>query len=337
MVLAVVVLIAVVWLVRGSGGGNSAPTASGTVTTTGSSGVTSTTPSGPLLTGELGTTAPASLTGVLADDTATPSGSATNPTAGSEVPGSTVDGSETAAATGSGVADTGATTAAPTTAPVTTSAVDPEVSGSVELEAQKSREAELKDAQQQAEAAAKAAERKVAEVKAKIKAEAAKEKAAKEKAAKAKAEAEAAAAELASRQYDAQGQLICPSSFITLTAVLANGSFPVGTKPDLGVSVQNVGDLPCVQDVSGSLQQFEVFTKAGAHVWSTQDCFPGTGTELRVFQPGETVQYSVIWAGTTSTPGCVGTRTAAPAGDYSVQARIGSLASPKLPFRITAG
>ncbi|RIJ70121.1 hypothetical protein D1871_19940 [Nakamurella silvestris] len=349
MVLAVVVLIGVVWLVRGSGG-NDPTTASGPgVSTSGTNRVTSTTTTGPQLTGDLGSSAPASLTGVLADDPTAGSGTAaaTGP-ASSGTEDTWVSGTASTRAPSTDPASTGpASTGAANTGPANTgtsaptagtapTALDPVAQGSAELEAQKSREAELKDAQQQAEAAAEAAEKKVAEVKAKIAAEAAKEKAAKEKAAKEKAAADAAAAELASRKYDPQGQLICPPSFVKATAVMASRSVAVGTKPELGVSVQNVGDQSCVQDVSGSTQQFTVLGKAGAHIWSTQDCFPGTGTELRVLQPGEAVQYSVIWAGTTSSPGCVGARTPVPAGGYTLQAQVAGVKAPNLPFTVVA-
>ena len=112
-------------------------------------------------------------------------------------------------------------------------------------------------------------------------------------------------------------------------------SFAVGSTPILGMTVTNTGAVACQRDVSGTLQTFTVLAADGSRVWSTGDCFPGEGTEVRELTPGQTVKYTVKWSGTSSAPGCTGDRAPVPAGDYSVVAQLGGLASQPAAFAMT--
>jgi hypothetical protein len=103
----------------------------------------------------------------------------------------------------------------------------------------------------------------------------------------------------------------------------------------LGLTVTNVGSVPCVRDLSGPLQVFTVHTAAGKRVWSTADCFPGSGTDVRLLAPGATVSYPIRWSGTTSQPGCTGQRTPVPPGAYTLTAAVGSASSKPIAFSIT--
>jgi hypothetical protein len=112
-------------------------------------------------------------------------------------------------------------------------------------------------------------------------------------------------------------------------------AFPVGSQPILGMTVTNVSSASCVRDLSGPLQVYTVHTAKGARVWSTADCFPGTGTDVRQLAPGRSVSYQIRWSGTTSQPGCTGQRTAVPAGAYLLTVSVGSAVSKPTPFTIT--
>ena len=50
--------------------------------------------------------------------------------------------------------------------------------------------------------------------------------------------------------------------------------------------VTNTGTEACQRDVSGTLQVFTVYAADGSRIWSTADCFPGEGTEVRELAPG---------------------------------------------------
>lgn len=103
----------------------------------------------------------------------------------------------------------------------------------------------------------------------------------------------------------------------------------------LGMVVTNAGGSACQLDVSGTLQTFTVFAADGMRVWSTADCFPGEGTEVRELTPGQTLRYTIKWSGRTSTPGCSGDRAPVSPGDYAVVAQLGSLSSQPTAFAIT--
>ena len=100
------------------------------------------------------------------------------------------------------------------------------------------------------------------------------------------------------------------------------------------MSVKNVGSVPCTRDLSGPLQVFTVYTAAGARVWSTADCFPGEGTDVRTLPAQTAVQYNIKWSSTTSAPGCAGARAEVPAGSYQLRVTIGTLRATPANFVI---
>jgi len=135
--------------------------------------------------------------------------------------------------------------------------------------------------------------------------------------------------------YDERGKLICPDSAIGITAITAEPSFAVGSQPTIGMVVTNTGTEACQRDLSGTLQTFTVFAADSSRIWSTGDCFPGQGTDIRELAPGDSVKFTVKWSGKTSQPGCEGDRATVPAGDFTVIAQLGGLSSPPSAFAMT--
>ena len=135
--------------------------------------------------------------------------------------------------------------------------------------------------------------------------------------------------------FDAQGNLLCADADISVAAAPAAPAFQVGDKPRLLLTITNTGSRTCRRDVSGVLQIFTVFGSDGTRVWSTTDCFPGAGAEVRELTPGQQVQFTIKWSGTTSSPGCASPRALAPAGNYTLVGQLGKLASPPAQFTIT--
>lgn len=132
--------------------------------------------------------------------------------------------------------------------------------------------------------------------------------------------------------YDAQGRLICPDTSISVTAIGWSDEFPVGSMPRIGMSVKNVGDETCMRDISGTLQVYTVYTADGDRVWSTDDCFPGTGHEVHRFVPGSKADFTIVWAGTTSTPGCDTERVTVKPGSYKLVAQLGDITGKPMMF-----
>jgi hypothetical protein len=101
------------------------------------------------------------------------------------------------------------------------------------------------------------------------------------------------------------------------------------------MTVTNVGSATCVRDLSGPLQVYTVHTAKGVRVWSTADCFPGTGTDVRQLAPGSSVSYHIRWSGTSSQPGCAGQREQVSAGAYLLTVSVGTAVSKPAAFTIT--
>lgn len=133
--------------------------------------------------------------------------------------------------------------------------------------------------------------------------------------------------------YDADGKLLCPDGAIGLAATVP-AEVKSGANVIVGMVVTNSGTEPCRRDVSGTAQVFTVFGADGTRLWSTADCFPGQGTEIRDLAPGQSLEYTVKWSGTTSAPGCTGDRVPLGAGSYTMIVQLGPLSSPPAAFTV---
>lgn len=131
----------------------------------------------------------------------------------------------------------------------------------------------------------------------------------------------------------ASGVAACGDGSIALTAQTEAPEYPVGGQPVFRLVVTNTAERPCTRTLDGGLQQVQVYSADGkTRLWSSDDCFPGEGTESATLTPGEEKIYSVRWAGTTSEPGCEAPREPVPAGDYTVVVGLGELRSEPVPF-----
>lgn len=128
----------------------------------------------------------------------------------------------------------------------------------------------------------------------------------------------------------------CPDTSVALTAQVAEPSYPVGQEPVFRLLVSNPSTTPCTRALDAGLQQVLVYSADGStRLWSSNDCFPGTGTETKTLNPGEQTAYSIRWSGTTSAPGCTAPRTPVPAGSYTVVVALGGITSAPVPFTLT--
>ena len=133
--------------------------------------------------------------------------------------------------------------------------------------------------------------------------------------------------------YDADGRLLCPDAAIGVSAEVP-AQVRSGATVIVGMVVTNTGTEQCRRDVSGTAQVFTVFGADGTRLWSTADCFPGQGTDVRELAPGQTLKYTVKWSGTTSAPGCTGERAPLAPGSYTLIAQLGALSSPPAAFTV---
>ena len=126
----------------------------------------------------------------------------------------------------------------------------------------------------------------------------------------------------------------CADQSIRVSAEPAKPVFRLGERVGLSMVVTNSGDRTCRRDINRLLRELIVSARDGQRVWSSNDCYTESTNELPVLQPGQTVRNEITWLATNSAPGCPLRRDLAPAGDYSVVARLGPLASQPVPFRL---
>jgi hypothetical protein len=129
----------------------------------------------------------------------------------------------------------------------------------------------------------------------------------------------------------------CPDSVTLVTATVSGPSYPVGARPLFTLHITNVGPLACTRDVSHQFRALVVVPVGStAPLWSSSDCYSVVTHEVPLLQPGQAVAYRVDWAGRTSAPGCPGSRTVVPAGQYDVIGKLGNLTGAATPFTLTS-
>ncbi|MEN3359012.1 MAG: hypothetical protein V7637_2994 [Mycobacteriales bacterium] len=118
----------------------------------------------------------------------------------------------------------------------------------------------------------------------------------------------------------------CSDAALRLTVSVAKPDYPVGAQPQIALSLQNTSGTTCTRDLAASQQEVLLYD-GRTRLWSSNDCYPGGGTDVQAIASGERDRYSVTWSGLASRPGCAGTRTRVGAGRYSLVGRIGTLRS----------
>jgi hypothetical protein len=127
----------------------------------------------------------------------------------------------------------------------------------------------------------------------------------------------------------------CPDSVLRISATAAKSTYPVGAEPVLTLHIGNAGTVPCIRDVSHQLRSIELLGADGrTRLWSSADCYSVHTDETRTLRPGQTLAYSVAWAGRTSAPGCPTERTTVPAGSYQLVGALGALTGPPTPLTL---
>jgi hypothetical protein len=130
------------------------------------------------------------------------------------------------------------------------------------------------------------------------------------------------------------GTPACADADLQLLASLERKNVAYGSMPKLHLTVRNTGSEACRRDVGANAQELLVMDGT-RRLWSSDDCQPLRGTSVRTLQPGEKRVYTVTWSGKDSTPGCKAARTRVSPGTYHLMARLDSLASERVSFRIS--
>ncbi len=126
----------------------------------------------------------------------------------------------------------------------------------------------------------------------------------------------------------------CGDDVIALE-VRTPGTVPSGTGPVFELVVTNTAAVPCTRVLDAQLQEMVLLDGAGARLWGSNDCQPGSSSDTRTLAPGEQVVFPLTWSGLTSEPTCSAARVPVAPGTYVVRARLDTKTSPDAPLQIT--
>jgi cytoskeletal protein RodZ len=129
---------------------------------------------------------------------------------------------------------------------------------------------------------------------------------------------------------------LCSSGVVTVTAVMDQGSYGSGEKPQLSISVVNEGDEACVMNVGTSTQSFTI--ESGSDTWwRSTDCQSESSDHIVQLEPGKSVSSvtPLTWDRTrSSVDTCDRDRPAARPGYYNLVVAIGGIDSEPRQFRL---
>lgn len=127
----------------------------------------------------------------------------------------------------------------------------------------------------------------------------------------------------------------CRDKVLKVVAAAGKATYRVGDTPILVLSVINQGKIACIRDLDAAKQEVLIYQGA-TRLWSSNDCYPESSTDVRTLQPGEMAQFTVEWSGLSSNPGCTGDRPRVQLGTYKLRAKQGAIISADAKITLTA-
>ncbi|HEX3816490.1 MAG TPA: hypothetical protein VHX59_26915 [Mycobacteriales bacterium] len=116
----------------------------------------------------------------------------------------------------------------------------------------------------------------------------------------------------------------CTTRSLALFVGAARDYYRVGQIADLTLSVVNVSDASCRGEVGPKVQEALIY-KGDQRLWSSNDCYPGSESDIVTLPPGVVHRLVIRWSGDSSKPGCAGKRARIGAGTYTVIGHVGKL------------
>ncbi|MGB6040580.1 MAG: hypothetical protein WBG39_12090, partial [Gordonia sp. (in: high G+C Gram-positive bacteria)] len=127
----------------------------------------------------------------------------------------------------------------------------------------------------------------------------------------------------------------CADQSLSVVLYTDKPTYTVGDQPIFTIVTTNGGLAPCSRDIGKAAQNVIVRTLDGARVlWSAQDCAPDKSVNVQPLQPGQQVNDTITWSGTTSSPGCKRKRVQIAAGAYQATGKLGERESAPITFNV---
>lgn len=129
----------------------------------------------------------------------------------------------------------------------------------------------------------------------------------------------------------------CTDEEIRVTAQAERTRFTPGDPVRLTILIGNDSERTCWRDIGGDLRELSLVRGTGAdRVWSSRDCGPPEGSDVRQLPPGFETSYFLVWNGraSDSCDGDVPDGEFLPAGTYQLFARLDDVHSPAVTLEL---
>lgn len=126
----------------------------------------------------------------------------------------------------------------------------------------------------------------------------------------------------------------CTDSELELVASAASGVVQGGQPVEVTIRIKNVSTRTCSRDVGADMQELRLMDKEIV-VWSSDDCNPRKGSDVRSLAPSKEATFTLSWSGNRSRTGSDAVNCSAPApqpATYQLVARLDRKLS--LPFEL---
>ena len=127
----------------------------------------------------------------------------------------------------------------------------------------------------------------------------------------------------------------CTDPEMEVTASAANPEVAAGQPVDVTIRIKNVSTRTCDRDVGADVQELRLLDQDRV-IWSSDDCNPNTGADVRSFASGQEVSFTRRWAGTRSRAGDGSVNCSAGAPDTAATLQLVARLDQKLsaPFAL---
>ncbi|GAA1822339.1 hypothetical protein GCM10009682_48320 [Luedemannella flava] len=131
----------------------------------------------------------------------------------------------------------------------------------------------------------------------------------------------------------------CTDTEMVVTATPASGKAAAGATIDFTIKFRNNSQRSCTRDIGADAQELRLMDGQKV-IWSSDDCSPRHGSDVRKFAPDDAVAFTLTWNGKRSRSGtgekvCTAGATAPAIGAYQLVGRLGTAYSSPTALRLT--
>lgn len=131
----------------------------------------------------------------------------------------------------------------------------------------------------------------------------------------------------------------CSDTEMVVTATPARPRAEANTPVDFTIRFRNSGKRSCTRDIGADAQELRIMDGQTV-IWSSDDCSPRHGSDVRRFAPDDAVAFTLTWSGKRSRTGtgakvCTAAATAPAIGVYQLVGRLDGAYSTPAGLRLT--